>query len=367
MKPLKELFHESMRRGIPLFAVGGWIRDQRLGRGGQVDDFDLVSEKNPVPLARFLHARFGGKLDLFEEFGTARVLLKDGTRVDLAQTREETYSAPAALPTVRVVASLESDLKRRDFTVNAIAAPLRERGFGELIDPFGGVEDLRRKRLRGLHPLTFRDDPTRLFRAARYGARLGFRLDDETEAWKGEALAAGWPKRLSRERLRTELVCILEEKHPAPALKQLKAWGLAALLHPKLSWPSSFESGRGAWERLGMLALAMGSPEGDELVESLHLERPIAMALFEALKLARERASPRGPLSPLTISVLQRSFRRLHPRSLSPLLVDGSDLKKLGVEPGPEFKRRLAEAAKAQWAGRISTRAQALAWLRKHG
>lgn len=359
---LRSIHDESRRRKTDLLVVGGCVRDWLLGL--ETKDLDFISQSDPVPVARSTARRWGGELETFERFGTARVLVRGGFRIDFARAREETYASPAALPDVRPGA-IAQDLIRRDFTVNAMAASLNPEGFGDLLDPHGGARDLRRKELRVLHRLSFRDDPTRMYRAARFARRFGFRLGSETEQLRQEAMLAGWVKLLSRERLRGELARVLEEKRPVPALRQLHAWGLAEAIHPRLAWPADLDAGLSVWERLGMMALRMGSPEGDKLIESLHLERYVSLALLEALKLAREKASPRTPVAPLTADVLRKSFRRLRPRAIHPLLIDGRDIQNIGVAPGPVFKQLLEQAAKSQWAGKLSTRAEALAWLRR--
>ena len=358
---LRAVFEESKKRGAPLYAVGGCVRDWLLGL--ETKDLDLVGERDPGPIARFVARRWGGKAEIFERFGTARVLLRGGLRLDLARAREESYPEPAALPEVRP-GTLRSDLVRRDFTINAMAASLSERGFGELFDPHGGAADLRRKVLRVLHPGSFRDDPTRMFRAARFACRFSFDLDESTETHRRAAVEAGLVRLLSRERLRGELVRVLEERHPQCALDKLVDWKLAEPVHPRFAWPKNLEKGEGPWERLGMMALRMGSPDGDELVQSLHLEREVSLSLLEALVLARERASPRVPVSPLTARVLRKSLPKLPPKALEPLWIGGRDLQQWGMTAGPQFKEVLQDAARAQWSGEYSTRAQALRWLK---
>jgi tRNA nucleotidyltransferase (CCA-adding enzyme) len=147
-----------------------------------------------------------------ERFGTATLVLEDGTRLDLATTRSETYGKPGALPEVREGASIAEDLARRDFTVHAMAVPLRADGeLGGLVDPFHGRADLMTRRIALLHPRSLVDDPTRALRAVRYGARLDFRWDAAFD----EALAASRDERawrnVSGDRLRRGLEEILAE------------------------------------------------------------------------------------------------------------------------------------------------------------
>src|SRR5579884_2405324 len=152
------------RAGVHL--VGGAVRDLLLG--GAPPDLDLVVEGDAAGLV----AQLGGVIVRHERFGTWTVAL-DGFSYDIAQARSETYPAPGALPEVRP-ATLEVDLRRRDFTVNAIALALGGSTPGQLSAVPHALEDLDRRQLRVLHSLSFADDPTRLLRLVRYRARLGF-------------------------------------------------------------------------------------------------------------------------------------------------------------------------------------------------
>ena len=152
-----------------------------------------------------------------ERFGTATVRVGDLV-VDLARSRAEAYEHPGALPAV-TPAPIAEDLARRDFTINAMALPLT--GEAELIDPHGGLDDLRAGRLRVLHEGSFVDDPTRALRAARYAARFGFGLEPRTE----ELLRAADLSTVSDDRVQAELRRIAAEDDPAAALALILAWG----------------------------------------------------------------------------------------------------------------------------------------------
>jgi len=158
------------------------------------------------------------------QFGTAAVALP-GTRLrlDVASCRRETYAAPAAYPKVSP-GTLREDLFRRDFTVNAMAMDLQAGRFGALIDPFGGLPDLRARRLRVLHAKSFMDDPSRILRAARFASRCRLTLEPRTRAWMRQALAAGMLGRVNRGRLQKELLRMLEEPDPVACLAQVGRW-----------------------------------------------------------------------------------------------------------------------------------------------
>jgi len=205
--------------------VGGAVRDLLLGRTPR--ELDLVIEGDALAAARRAAARLGGEVREHERFGTATVR-GGGTAFDLAGTRRETYTWPGALPDVALGATLEEDLARRDFTVNTLALRLLD---GTLTGRPGAREDLDAGALRVLHDGSFRDDPTRLLRLARYAARLGFAVEPRTAELAGAAVAGGALATVSGERLGAELRLLAREPQPA-ALAALKRFGLGAALLP---------------------------------------------------------------------------------------------------------------------------------------
>ncbi|HAH05230.1 MAG TPA: hypothetical protein DCM05_01695 [Elusimicrobia bacterium] len=357
---LAYLAEEAGRSGTRIFAVGGCVRDWLLGR--DTVDIDLAVEGDPGPLARTALRLWGGGQEAHERFGTACLKLEDGLRLDFARTRAESYERPAALPKVRP-AGIEDDLRRRDFTVNAMARPLTPMGLGELLDPFGGKADLEARRLRALHPRSFEDDPTRLFRAARYAARFGLAPDKETRSLIASAAERGLAGLLSRERVRQELLRTLEEEEASPAMALLKEWGLLGAFHPDFLWLPSTDMDSDPLLRLGVCALVMGA-RGEEFIRSLKLERALARDILLVLTMVQERKSPCKPLPALTRELLETHLKGLPETALEPLMLGGEDLKRLGLKPGREFSRLLGEAAEAQWRGEFETKIQALVWVK---
>jgi len=191
-----------------VYLVGGAVRDILLGEPNF--DVDVVVEGDAIAVARALAAAVGGRVRAHPQFGTAVVLYGDDGRIDVVTARSETYHAPAALPTVEP-GSIEEDLHRRDFTINAMAVSLSGDEAGKLVDPFDGRRDLEAGRIRILHDRSFIDDPTRILRAIRYEDRFGFRMDEETEALARSCIETGHVGDLSGARLREELVALLEE------------------------------------------------------------------------------------------------------------------------------------------------------------
>ncbi len=204
--------------------VGGAVRDLLLGR--EVVDLDVVVEGDGVAAARTAAATLDGSVREHGRFGTATVLAPDGFAFDVVTARAESYPAPGALPEVRP-GTLEEDLARRDFTVNALALGLAG---GELREHPGGLEDLEARVLRVLHSGSFRDDPTRLLRLVRYGARLDFRPDTRTDALARDAVAAGAVQTVSGPRVRGELLALCAEASAIAALARASEIGLARAL-----------------------------------------------------------------------------------------------------------------------------------------
>ena len=247
---LEELREAAVSLGVPRLAlVGGVVRDQllhqRFGRNcGGVHDLDWVVEGDAVALAEELVRRCSAdRLTAFQEYGAfgTVALQMDGIPLDLATARQENYPAPAENPVVRS-GTLQADLARRDFTINAMALDLLA---GELIDLHHGQEDLAAGQLRFLHSGSVQDDPTRVIRAARYAARLGFTLTEESQAqvrstvqrwpwaWGQSDQAFAAPPALA-SRLRMELERLLEREPWPKALDLLEQWQALPLLDVQL-------------------------------------------------------------------------------------------------------------------------------------
>ena len=210
--------------------VGGAVRDLLLGRAEPVD-LDVVVEGDPAAAARAAAERLDGALQVeHERFGSATVEAED-LRLDVVMARAESYPTPGALPEVRP-GSLEEDLARRDFTVNAIAVALGESALGTLHAYPGALEDLDERVLRVLHPGSFVDDPTRLLRLVRYAARLDFEPDERTDALARDAIAAGALGTVSAARVGDELRLLVAEPTALAALARARALELHTALHP---------------------------------------------------------------------------------------------------------------------------------------
>jgi tRNA nucleotidyltransferase (CCA-adding enzyme) len=267
--------------------VGGAVRDLLLDRVPR--ELDVVVEGAGSPfghaaalLAGALAARLGepAVTSEHERFGTAVVEWGAG-RIDIATARRERYPAPGALPEVQG-APLAEDLQRRDFTVNALAFALDGERPGELHAVPGALEDLRAGRLRVLHERSFLDDPTRLWRLARYSARLGFRAEEHTARLAADAVAGGAPGTVSRARVGAELRLALGEVDAVAALAALEELGVLAALHPRLGFDAQLAHGA-----LGLLSAATGDAARDarpDLLLLAALLQPMAYDLQEGVE-----------------------------------------------------------------------------------
>ncbi|HAM39971.1 MAG TPA: hypothetical protein DDX89_08285 [Candidatus Omnitrophica bacterium] len=214
---------------LKAYAVGGCVRDWMWGIVSTVD-VDVTVEGNGMALAQRLGETFGVPVQSHPQFGTATLELPCGAprramrrRLDIATCRKETYREPAAYPRVSA-GTLRDDLRRRDFTINAMAMALSPDQFGRLADPFDGLRDLKKRHLRILHPDSFVDDPSRILRAARFAARFHLRLERHTERQMSRALASGLLGCLNRGRVRKEFERMAAEPQPLDALACLGRW-----------------------------------------------------------------------------------------------------------------------------------------------
>jgi tRNA nucleotidyltransferase (CCA-adding enzyme) len=386
--------------------VGGLPRDLALGRPGA--DFDLVVEGDAIALAKALAARYGGKVIAHERFGTAKWMLGEsteyrdgagaessaqtviGNHLDLASARTERYRQAAQLPRVWV-GSIDDDLRRRDFTINALAIRLDSSHFGRVYDHFGALDDLDHGIVRVLHHRSFRDDPTRMYRAVRYEQRYGFKISPDTVALM--AAARDLVGRLSAHRIRHELDLILEEDRSGAMVRRLATLDLLRPIHPLL--PSDKVvlrrlATRASWKAislpnlsrrsLGWLLWLMDLParEIGSVERRLHFGRELRGALLAASRLRRELADMASwrpsrvaahlravaPEAVYAVGVAAPTGRAkqlceeylTHWRHVRPTIT-GHDLKERGLEPGPQFATILRDLRDAWLDGSVSNRA----------
>ncbi len=386
----------GLSSGGSVYLVGGIVRDLVLGRANL--DLDFVSLTPAIELARQLLPRFAQqfgteavKLTEHSAFGTARLEVGDKLHLDFATARREIYAHPAALPTVTFPATLQEDMGRRDFTINALALSPS----GDLYDPFGGLQDLRAGILRVLHPRSFIDDPTRMIRGVRFAARFDFSFEAHTAKWLEEARVGGYFGLLSAERKRNELRLILKEIHPAKGLALLEKYKLLTALHPFLEWdeqlaatfPRTSQADISAANNLAILLHKLGAARAEQVVNDLRFagiegEIPIAVArLWETVRpqlqanlknsqlynLLHEYNFPALLVFELLLDEPERKIvghYRDEVAGRKPLLT-GDDLIRLGQKPGPPFCQLLADLREAVLDGEIAGREAEETFLRQ--
>jgi tRNA nucleotidyltransferase (CCA-adding enzyme) len=332
----------------PVYVVGGAVRDLLLGRGRA--DLDLVVEGDAAALA----ARLGAEPISHDRFATAKVVL-DGHELDIASARSESYPHPGALPLVKPASSVEEDLSRRDFTINAMAIPLH--GESRVIDPQGGQADLDAGLLRILHRGSFLDDPTRAIRAARYAARFGFELEPETAA----LLRATDLGTISADRHQAEMLRLAVEATGPRGFDLLAGWGLVSLRDGgvDLAAAASVLLATPAWSEMAprdrtVLAAALGPVAGERELALATPERP-----SQAVELARGHDPVELALArALGAEWLDDYVARWRAVALE---IDGGDLIAAGVPQGPALGRGLRAALRAKLDGEAEGREQELA------
>ncbi|MEK7288374.1 MAG: hypothetical protein AAB091_07440 [Elusimicrobiota bacterium] len=347
---------------VEVYLVGGCVRDWMLGQ--RLKDLDLLAPgARPERTLRVLRGHFSPKkIERFDQFFTQRWFLRNGLRVDVARPRTEIYPKPGVLPEVSPAQSVEDDLKRRDFTVNAMALGISGAARGRLIDPFGGQEDLKNRRLRVLHELSFQDDPTRLFRLYRFAERLKFRAEPKTAQWAARALRENFIATVSLERGLGEIKKALGEQGWLEALEAFRVNGIASAWIPmpakKRPLPGLREMGpRALW--VAEQESAARPILGDGF-QSLPWSRPLRGAMRDVIDLKNFRWS----LSRNLHSLAKEYFRAAHhPLAYvfarrRPFYLKGSDLLRLGVarDEVKAAERRLIEGVLC---GRVKNRSQA--------
>lgn len=359
-KLLRQIRKSAQKFRRPAYLVGGCVRDLLLGKKSL--DWDVATEGDPRLLVEDCARRWRRPFHQHAAFGTYTLTLRT-LRMDFATSRKETYPHPAALPRVWP-ASIALDLFRRDFSINSMALKLWPEPFGELLDPYGGRRDLQATVLRVLHPGSFADDPTRIFRAARFAARFRLRLDSETKEWMQQALRERLPDHLSEERLSHELWKLLEEKEPLPALTLLKKWGALTFFHPHLRLAPKIFKPSDPMTRLGLFLLELPSPQAQELLGRLKLPREKSRILQTALEVWAQKQSPLHPLPTTASKILAEKLGAKKLSALKPILLTGKDLQAQGIPAGKNYKTLLKKLGKAQWRGKLRTRPQAFKLLK---
>jgi tRNA nucleotidyltransferase/poly(A) polymerase len=215
-----------------LYLVGGAVRD--LTSGMPIRDLDFTVEGNPARIARELEKGGAQLLSENDNLRHIELVLAGDVDASLAASRENIYAQPGNKPEIRFSTIME-DLRRRDFSVNAIAISLNANSRGLLLDPTNGLADLERREIRALSIHSFTNQPVRLLRALRYAARLGFKLDARTSDWLNLAMERGLQESITPEDAGSEFRQAAREEKPLAVLKAWEARNLLGVLHPQLA------------------------------------------------------------------------------------------------------------------------------------
>lgn len=402
LEKLMETGRVALEAGMSAYLVGGMVRDLVL-RTKNID-VDVVVEGDAIELAKTLAARWKGRMHPHPAFSTAKIKCADGFEMDVATARTEYYARPAALPTVEQ-SSLKLDLTRRDFTINALAMRLEPDRFGELVDFFGSLRDIKERQIRILHNLSFVEDPTRVLRAVRFSLRFGFAIGGQTRRLFKSSISEGFLAKAAGPRLAREWKLLFEEVNPLEAAGALFEAGILEKLHPGVALDAKtrellvgcaevwnwyrllyLERDSSRW-KLATLALVdrlsdgelsvFGSALGLSLPERewFSAARHASNRLLASLRLAimREKATDgevyrlcRGEDEDTLLFSMARTKdtqkRRLISRYHTALsgartILGGGDLKNLGIPPGPAYREILDSLLYAKLDGKVATRA----------
>ena len=403
---LRTIGEVAEKNGYTVYAVGGFVRDLLLRIKNL--DLNIVVEGDGIKFAKKLAAHFGAAVRTHEKFNTALVIMPDGFNIDVATARLEYYEYPAAMPTVEL-SSLKLDLYRRDFTINAMAINLNPEKFGTLVDFFNCQTDIKERRIRVLHNLSFVEDPTRIFRAIRFEQRMGFAIGKHTEKLLKNAVKMNLFNRFFGSRCFMELKLMLSEENPIPAIRRMAEFDLLKFILPGLQYDKRMdkkltETQRAMdWYKLlyleepfrqwlvylfAILAdttyselkvfcmkfefperhrkeLLREKEEADRILKEFAMNRVLRPSeiywllkersqesLIYLIAMARKKAAKKA------VSLFVTHLR--HYRTY----IQGSDLKKMGYKTGPIFKTILNHLLEAKLDGEIDNRADEIEFIK---
>ncbi|WP_209121828.1 CBS domain-containing protein [Alkalihalobacillus sp. BA299] len=393
---LKEIGATATNHCMPVYLIGGIVRDIILGRVN--DDIDIVVEGDGIAFSKKLISDYGGEVITHEDFGTATWTHPTGLKIDITSSRLEYYDHPAALPNVEV-STLKEDLYRRDFTINAMAICLDCRKFGKLVDPFDGKTHLEEKTIKILHNLSFIEDPTRILRAVRFETRFQFSMDKQTEELA--LISIDKMNDLSVTRVNHELEKLFTEAHPSIAMKRLfelqfwKQFGInschseQSFTHAKqlekfykMERPYPLQAKNPSWFTYFLIPFyyenhldkakrfALTKKDGKLLKEVFELKDHKWHLIKDIGELHRllKPYSIEALLFYIVIKELSDQkflIKYIQMRNQLPIYLTGEDLKNHGLKPGPVFSNVLLDLEIETLKKRITSKKQALEWLQQ--
>ena len=382
---LRDISRQADELGQSVYLVGGVVRDILLGHPSF--DLDLVLEGDAIGLAQRIAETNQAKVITHPRFGTAKLSYGDFT-LDIATARGEIYTRPGMLPLV-TPGTLSDDLSRRDFSINAMAISLDLKCYGELIDAYGGKNDLEHRLIRILHTASFQDDATRILRAIRYEQRLGFKLETQTAKLFNRDIPM--LDTISGDRIRHELELIFREECPEFAINRLDELGVLRVISSSLKVDSWMAGKFCEARRLSkpnqlsllyfcLLVYPLNEGEEDQLLHRLNIPAKLSRAMRDTLLLKTNLSHmDKAPMKPSDIYYLLREYDPLaiqantiasdslvvrdnlqlfvtKLRFIKPLL-SGEELKGLGISPGPEMGSILQSLHRAKLDREVNTRA----------
>lgn len=377
MTILKKLTRRADRRGLPLYLVGGFVRDLLLDYPNL--DLDFILEGDALAFAEEIINEEKLPAKKYPVFGTATLTFPRKIRVDLATARQEVYPVAAELPKVSP-GGIMDDLFRRDFTLNSMAIRVNSKYFGELVDPSGGWDDLKAGVIRVHHKKSFLDDPTRIFRAVRFKTRYDFTIHPQTLKLIKEVVVSGSIEQLSPARLKSEFVHLLEDLHPGAAVLELDELGVLRRIHRRFSVRSSVHllkkiETRSRWKGVKhWFILILAIFYRMKLAYSLEIAKRLAFTRKETESLLKLHSlkgkTDNFPDSPsevyrfasdldkeLVVFLTEIEDDKVTKEALKKYLteyrfvrlkVDGHDLENLGIQEGPIYKEILDRALAAK-------------------
>jgi len=401
LKLVKDIGEAAQVKNVAVYLVGGVVRDIILKHKGV--DLDFVVEEDAMSLAKDLKNKFKAEIQIYPQFGTVTLFLPNGRVLDFATARSETYVHSGALPTVKP-GSLNDDLFRRDFTINALAIAINPSHFGELIDLFGGLQDIKKKAIRVLHDQSFMDDPTRILRAVRFEQRLGFHIESSTLQLLKTALKGRADQNVKSPRYLAEFKKIAQEASHAKMYQRLKLLKGFRFIDEKLhlNWAAlnkTIKQFKGLRKNLlykdrgqiwlihflGLISQA-GLPMRKQLGEKFNLsreDRATIMHVFKAPSILKTLAKCRlaseayDILKPLTMDAIiymrihgRQNCRRKIDRFLSRdihvrLAINGDSLQKIGMTSGQQMGEVLKNVLHYKIDHQIQTKEEELAVVKK--
>ncbi len=398
---LKAIGEKAKKMGYEAYLVGGIVRDIILEYENL--DIDIVIEGDGIAFAKAFAKENGAKAATHDRFKTATIVMPDKTRIDVATAREEYYNLPGSLPVVEK-SSIKLDLYRRDFTINALAVKLHD-DFGDLLDFFGGLNDIKNKKIRVLHMLSFIDDPTRMYRAVRFAARFGFEIGEQTDRLIKYAVELGVVDKVDKVRIFNEIVHILNNDNVADSFEMLKEYKLIRALNKNLIIEdrileyldkteeivkscSIFCKGKKfKRERVFLIVLEYLFRKSGSFTESINAD---AQTLYFVKKVTRQIPEVNGVITKKEVTNLEiyNTLNKLPLEGIMALyalakdnkkvvlyleelmhqepLIYGKDIIKLGFKPSKIFSEIIKAVFEQQLLGKIEDKFQAIEFIKKH-